>query len=89
MPVWHESIEIGDLWKQSLPFESMRDEVVARIKASNWYRERDAEGFDELGMTVEDLAAAEDVEEWDEFWDYLYDLADAARVWLDIWKVPA
>jgi hypothetical protein len=81
---WRETIHIGDVWKnEEMTLAERRDAIVARIKASHWYKDRDQEGFDDLGMFVEDLALAETVEDFDEIWSAIYDEADYARVWID------
>lgn len=81
-PVWVSTIRIGDVWKnETLTFTERRDAIVARIKATLWYR--NADEFSQLHEIVENLAEAADGDEWDGWWDDFYDEADYARVWID------
>lgn len=81
---WVETINIADIWKNDdLSLAEQRDQIVARIKASHWYRERDADGFDERGEAVDNLSSAADTKEFDGWWSELYDFFDYDRVWID------
>ena len=80
-PSWAHHISLEDVFhNDDLSFTEKRDAIVARIRASSWYK-----GYDETGdmsEIVEDLAAATDTDEFDAAWDELYDIADADRVWI-------
>lgn len=81
-PIWQHKIMLGDIWRtEELSFEQRRDRIVARIRSSPWLAGRDC--ADPLVELVEDLAHAETVEEFDYWWDTLYDHADIDRVWID------
>jgi hypothetical protein len=81
-PSWEHVLKLADVFHNDhLTFEQKRDTIVARIRASAWYKGYDPTG--ELPEAVEDLADAEDVPAFDDVWDALYDLADADRVWIE------
>jgi hypothetical protein len=80
MARWHEQIDLHEpLNNDALPFTERRDTIVARIKASRWFANDDGD----LGILLEDLANAEDEDDFDEAWESIYDLADSDRVWLN------
>lgn len=84
MPRWDQHIDVADVFhNDSMTFWEIRDAVVARLRGSPWIADRDQSGFDELGDVVENLACADSVDEFDEWWDALYDHADRDRVWID------
>lgn len=79
MAVWREVISLGDVsHNEGMEFPERRDAIVARLRASQWYK------HNEISHLVEWwLGEAEDEEEFDQWWDELYDLADRDRVWID------
>lgn len=82
MPHWEYRIRLGDVWKNDeLTFEQQRNAIVKRFKGSRWYRTT-GDGSD-LHDLVEELADAEDVDDYDEAWKYIYDLADQDRAWIE------
>lgn len=83
-PAWARTIDLSRVFHdETLSFEERRDALVRRLKASRWFREADQAEFDGVYDIVTDhLAYAEDSEEWDDWWDELYDLADFDRVWI-------
>jgi hypothetical protein len=83
LPVWAHRINVADIWgNQDLTFDQSRDAIVDRLRKSPWIANRDQSGFDELGEVVENLAAAENFDEFNNWWDELYDRADRDRVWI-------
>ena len=81
LPIWDKRLDVSDLFHHDLPFADFRDRVVQRIRNSGWLDGRDE--FDELVELVnEHLAYAQDVKEFDELWDAVYDHADTDRVWI-------
>ena len=82
MANWTEIIYLGDLW--SIGEGGDHQLIADRIKASRWYKERDQDGFDDLGMLVEDVATAENSEEFNFAWDEIYNLADQDGIWIDL-----
>jgi hypothetical protein len=83
---WTLTIRLGDVWKDpERDFEQRRDEIVRRIKDSRWFR---ADTTGELADVVDDLASAPEPWRFDIAWNHLYDLADDARVWVDIYSRP-
>lgn len=82
-PVWAHTLDLRDVYHSDEPtFTERRDAIVRRIKASRWYTNRDAAGFDEFGELIENLAAADDQAEFNEYFDAVYDQADCDRVWI-------
>lgn len=81
-PSWAHTIRIGHVWgNEDMTFIERRDAIVRILRASRWVKERDE--FDSLVEVVDNLAEAEDTEEFDGWWDELYDHADYDRVWID------
>jgi hypothetical protein len=80
VPQWKYTVNLRDIWRnEAMPFEQRRDKIVARIRASAWYRNR-AEGI--LFDLVDELADAADIPAFDQVWSAIYDEADADRAWL-------
>lgn len=82
LPIWDKRIDVSAVFHDDdLSFTERRDAIVERIRKSGWLADRDE--FDDLVELVNDhLAYAEDVKEFDELWDALYDHADVDRVWI-------
>ncbi|WP_344010736.1 hypothetical protein [Nocardiopsis exhalans] len=81
LPVWERHIDLrGVFHNDSLTFEERRDAIVKRLKVSPWYQQADVAEFDGVYDTIHELAHAEDPEEFDGWWDELYDHADTDRV---------
>jgi hypothetical protein len=82
LPSWDRKIRLGDIFRnESMTFEQRRDAIVARLRASAWLGSKDE--FDNLVEAVDGLAHAEDAEEFDGWWDEIYDIADEERVWIE------
>ncbi|NKY60426.1 hypothetical protein [Nocardia flavorosea] len=81
-PIWDETIDVSRVWNDDdLSFEEKRDAIVAQFKRSRWFRDDDE--FGRVREIVdEEIAYAEDVDEFDGWWDELYDLADYDRIWI-------
>lgn len=82
-PMWDELIDLTDLWAQfddgdDASFVEVRDQVVARLRASRWVSSSDEDS--PLRDLVDELAYSDTVDEFDDNLDDLYDLADVARV---------
>jgi hypothetical protein len=83
LPIWDRKLDLSAVFHNTdMTFEERRDAIVRTIKANPWYKNRDTAGFDEFGDNIEYLAGAEDVAEFDEYWDFVYDQADGDRVWI-------
>lgn len=81
LPVWAETIDLSAFWHdESISFMEKRDRIVAAIKVSRWFVAAD----DDLQMCVENIADAASEDEFDDYWGELYDLADYARVWIEL-----
>ena len=80
-PVWAHRIDLSDAFhNDTLTFEERRDAIAKRLKASPWYKDADVAEFDGVHDVVNEIGHAEDAEEFDGWWDELYDLADIDRV---------
>jgi hypothetical protein len=80
-PVWAHKINLADVFhNDDLTFEQKRDAIVARIRATTWFK--DCDEYDELPQYTEELADAPDVRAFDFVWSEIYDIADADRVWI-------
>jgi hypothetical protein len=65
-----------------MTFEERRDAIVAVLRGSAWLKGYDE--FDWVPEIVDNLADASDADEFDGWWDELYDMADTDRVWIAI-----
>lgn len=80
MPYWGLTIDLKDVFHSDLPFPSIRDEVVARINRSGWLDQSYAPA--ELLMALFELQDAQDADDFDVYWNAVYDIADVDRVWI-------
>jgi hypothetical protein len=80
-PVWDHKINLSGVFHNpDMTFDERRDAVVRILRASTWIKHLDE--FDNAVDAVDGLAHAEDAEEFDGWFDELYDYADADRVWI-------
>lgn len=86
-PVWDEVVRLGDVWRdEDLSFEERRDAIVARLRTTRWFAQSDPDEFDGVHEIIAyHLAEAEDADEFNGWWDDLYDHADLGehRVFID------
>lgn len=76
MAQWLKQVDLKDVFHDDeMPFEEKRDIIVRRLKKAFL-------GHEEANEILLDLATADDVDEFDEYWDALYDIADRERVWI-------
>lgn len=82
MPRWKHTLDIKAVWQdEGLPLPEKGKAIAERIKAAPFY----ADGGPDLEFLVEELedaAADDDVDWFDDAWDRFYDWADAERVWV-------
>lgn len=78
-PSWEQTVSLSHI-NPDLPFEELRDALVAALRATRWVKEADQ--FGRLVEAVDGLAAAEDREEFNGWMDEIYDCADYDRVWI-------
>jgi hypothetical protein len=80
MAVWLHTLDLSDIWAQfeELGFESSRNEIVRRIKASPFYKVDD-NWLDDAVWRMED---AEDIDDFNYGFDIFYDYADHYRIWV-------
>jgi len=83
-PVWDRKVNLAGIFhNDTMTFTERRDAIVRVLRASAWLKERaDRDACGGLGEIVDNLADAEDAEEFDGWWDELYDEADYDRVWI-------
>lgn len=80
MPVWNYKIELSDIFHaENVDFPAKRDEIVRRLRDSDWY---DKCFSFRLADTLESLEDSENVEDFDYYWNDLYDVADIDRAWI-------
>jgi hypothetical protein len=82
LPVWKRKIQLGDVFhNDEITFAQRRDAICKRIKASGWMKLHEEDyGFE---MLLEELANVDNPDDFDYWWDQLYDYADEDRVWID------
>lgn len=84
LPVWAETVNVAAHFNNDRPFLENRDGIVATLKRSRWIERHSApvlENQEHLDV-VEGLEQAQDSEEFDQYWEELYNLADLDRVWI-------
>lgn len=81
---WKHKVDLSDVWAdESLTFEQRRDAIVRRLRAGAWTR-YDLEGT--LDCLLDELAEAENEDDFNAVWAWVYDWADAdKRLWIDLW----
>lgn len=78
---WAQKIDLSAVFhNEELGFIEKRDAIVRILRASKWVK--DADEFGRLVEIVDNLAEVEDEDEFDGWWDELYDEADYDRVWI-------
>jgi hypothetical protein len=81
LPMWDRKINVADVFhNDEMTFPQRRDAIVSRLRDSGWLHGRDE--FDELVNAIDELAEAENSEEFDGWWDEIYDIAYEERVWI-------
>lgn len=82
MPTWNAHISLGDLWQRFREdpgqFDAIRDETVARLRASPVYDSDDHA----LVYLVGEIAKAANVSQFRYDWGQFLYWADDQRVWL-------
>lgn len=82
MPQWIIAVSVKDFWRDDSKSISEKAALFAgRIRSTRW---RDITPYpDYFDQLVDDVEAAEDVDEFDARYDELCDLADEDRVWIE------
>ena len=79
LPIWNRKLNLASVFHaEELSFTERRDAIVRIIRASGWVEA----GNWNLDSLLDGLAGSESAEEFDGWWDEIYDEADAARVWI-------
>lgn len=85
MPVWNRTIYLAGLvkqWKEgAFTIPELAEEVVGRIERSGWLA--DTPFPDTLRDHLNQLKQAESAGEYEAAFDYIYDVADQDRVWIE------
>lgn len=77
--IWKHKLDLCDIFhSEAHGFTNRRDIIVARVQRAKFWDEDD----DELTALTEELAEAEDSDQFNSAWDALYDWFDANRVWV-------
>ena len=77
---WKHTLDLRDIFHSDAhSFTNQRDIIVARIQRAKFWDEDD----DDLTALTEELADAEDAEQFNSAWGALYDWCDANRVWVE------
>jgi hypothetical protein len=78
---WDHKLNVSDVFNNDdLTMEQKRDKIVARIKASAFYKPDDYE-LDEI---VDELSQVDDEDYFDLVWNAFYDWCDIdKRVWIE------
>ena len=82
LPIWDRKLRLADVFhNDDLTFEQKRDAIVARIRATRWFKGYGE--YDDLPQFVEELADTQSPREFDGPWSCIYDIADYDRVWIE------
>lgn len=82
MPNWNRTLDLSDVFRADISFPEKRDIMVRRIRAL-------APESPTVQRLADQLATAQDGDEWDGPWDAFYDWADVNRVWIQTWPKPS
>ena len=79
--VWQHKINLTSVFhNDDLTFEQSRDAIVARIRATTWFKAKS--DFADLVFLVDELGDSETQAAFNAVWDEIYDIADYDRVWI-------
>lgn len=80
-PVWAHRIDLHvPFTDDTLHFDQQRDAIVTILRGSRWVT--DSPDGSWLRVVIDNLADSDDTDEFNGWFDDLYDLADRDRVWL-------
>lgn len=87
MSRWAYRVELADVFNnEDLTYEQRRDAIVRRMRKGSWMR---LDAADDLTCLLDELEEAEDEVAFDSVWSWVYDWADAHRLWIDVWGIPS
>jgi hypothetical protein len=72
------TIDLSSVFHEDMPYREKRARIVEIIRESDWY----SEDYDELVDVIAALSEAPTVIDFDYYWNHVYDLADADRIWI-------
>lgn len=84
MAKWLHILDLSDIFhREDLPFTQLRDEIVQRIRASDWCDTDDGV----LEAILLGLEESESYDDFDDAWEGFYDWADQGnRVWVKLYQ---
>jgi len=81
LPIWAYTVDVSAVFhNDDLDFVARRDRIAEILRRSKWFTDEDESS--ELHEIVDNIADSEDVDEFDNWWECLYDCADYARAWI-------
>jgi hypothetical protein len=84
---WLHKLNVSDVFdNDGMSITEKRDVIVARIKASSWFKKFAEDEDDGLDLTdiIDTLSDVTTVADFDEVWAAFYDWADTGhRLWID------
>lgn len=85
---WHHHMVLTDIWGESADdgsdWEEVRDKTVARFKNDGWCARYMSSRLHGLGGLIFELEETEDLDDFNEVWNDIYDWADANRLWIQV-----
>lgn len=79
MSRWRKTVNVSDIFhNEDLTFEQRRDGIVRQFRR---FWPEGCDDFD-IDMLLEELADAENADDFDMTWDMIYGWADDNRVWV-------
>lgn len=83
MPLWYYHVDVSDIfYNNDFTIVSKAHAIAGRIRLSDWYKTE--AGTNHLEYLCEDLEDITSIEEFDEVWEEIYDLADLDRAWINV-----
>jgi len=74
-PVWDHTIDLSEVFGDvTMPFASWREEILGLLRSSPWADDP------AVSSILDHLADAADLQDFNHWWDLLYDQADHDRV---------
>ena len=82
MSKWRHIVDVSQVFhEESMTYEGRRDRIVTQLrKLADKMGGADADLLSDL---LDDLEGADNEDEFDSFWDEIYDWADDNRVWIN------
>ena len=76
MANWKRRVDISNIWESDLPFTEFRDKIVDVLNKLDIHNEQ-------YNKIIKDLKDSQFIDEFDEYWEQIYDWADQDnRLWI-------